>query len=521
MDETYEVDVIVVPGPTWTGGTVNIALDEVHLFTPTGLTWATSYLDLDDTSTVFYYKNELNPDGTLEPVLLGSYNFGDTVPVYVPAEGGAGRWFEISHKWYWIPPYHLGFDIFGTISSACAGTLGDILTGVPGGGIAFTTLMAILTELQAVKEIEYKYAGYCNGVRQEINSVRVEVCSEKHAEFELSAIMQITASVSTTVAIISGWNPVGWAAAATEAALWIAGAYQYGVAADPPDSNYTQVTGIEVPEVPELADINDPGLRRVSEDAILFAAVTRSFLISVERYYGAVAAGALEWQMVQLEAAKHYLSMAQELSARLSSYWSAIAPNLPVPSAADIEAAREYLLNNGLPEIEVSCLLAFGYDQTTIDYIASITATLDDEYFMDPNRIWMGLATISEQLGIVADGLPEPPPSIALCDVDIDPDVLNFKSEGRWVTCYIGPPEGYDVSDIDIGTLKLQNTVTAESTPTGIGDHDSDGIPDLMVKFDQKQLIQLFDPGEQIIALTGQFTDGTPLAGIDVIRVIP
>ncbi len=73
--------------------------------------------------------------------------------------------------------------------------------------------------------------------------------------------------------------------------------------------------------------------------------------------------------------------------------------------------------------------------------------------------------------------------------IDIDPDTLNLKSKGKWVTVYIELSEGFDVEDIDIDTLELEG-IPAEDSPTEIGDYDDDGIPDLMVKFDRKALIE-------------------------------
>jgi len=102
----------------------------------------------------------------------------------------------------------------------------------------------------------------------------------------------------------------------------------------------------------------------------------------------------------------------------------------------------------------------------------------------------------------------------------IAPDTLNRNSKGKWITCYIELPEDYDVSQINVNSLMLQNNVIAESEPTKIGDYDSDGISDLMVKFDRRQLIGLLEAGEQVIDLTGQLIDGTPLVGIDTIRII-
>ena len=55
-------------------------------------------------------------------------------------------------------------------------------------------------------------------------------------------------------------------------------------------------------------------------------------------------------------------------------------------------------------------------------------------------------------------------PSIIEAEVNIDPDTLNVKSKGKWITAYIELPEGYDVNDIDINTVKLQyNDSTVEA----------------------------------------------------------
>lgn len=104
--------------------------------------------------------------------------------------------------------------------------------------------------------------------------------------------------------------------------------------------------------------------------------------------------------------------------------------------------------------------------------------------------------------------------------VDFDPDTLNLKSKGKFVTVYIELPEDFDVSDIDLFSLELNELVSPLPKPIEIGDYDSDGINDLMVKFDLQELIEVLEPGEQIIDLTGRLWDGRPIAGFDFIRVI-
>lgn len=101
--------------------------------------------------------------------------------------------------------------------------------------------------------------------------------------------------------------------------------------------------------------------------------------------------------------------------------------------------------------------------------------------------------------------------------IDIDPNTLNLYSKGRWITVYIELPENYNVSDINASTVKLNGKIPAESHPTEIGDHDTDGIPDLMVKFDRQELIATLGSGEISITITG-FANGILFEGNHTIR---
>ena len=105
--------------------------------------------------------------------------------------------------------------------------------------------------------------------------------------------------------------------------------------------------------------------------------------------------------------------------------------------------------------------------------------------------------------------------------VDFAPDTLNKKSKGKWVTAYIELEVGYDVNDIDVGAVLLNDTVPAEPKPVTIGDYDSDGVPDLMVKFDRAAVQELLTAGNEVeVIVSGELTDDTPFEGTDTIRVI-
>jgi predicted ribosomally synthesized peptide with SipW-like signal peptide len=111
--------------------------------------------------------------------------------------------------------------------------------------------------------------------------------------------------------------------------------------------------------------------------------------------------------------------------------------------------------------------------------------------------------------------------------VDIDPNTLNPHSQGNFVMAYIELPEGFSVGDIVLSTVTLgvvgvEGSVPAKAHPSQVGDHDEDGMPDLMVKFDRPVVIALIGgrSGEVTFRVTGQLSSGEGFEGFDVVRVL-
>lgn len=90
--------------------------------------------------------------------------------------------------------------------------------------------------------------------------------------------------------------------------------------------------------------------------------------------------------------------------------------------------------------------------------------------------------------------------------VDIDPDTLNLKNQGKWVTAYLELLKGYDINKIDLQSIRLNGQIPIESRPITIGDYDNNNIPDLMVKFDRKLVQNILQPENKVKIIVSGFS---------------
>ncbi len=103
------------------------------------------------------------------------------------------------------------------------------------------------------------------------------------------------------------------------------------------------------------------------------------------------------------------------------------------------------------------------------------------------------------------------PPSGSLT-LDIDPDTLNLKSKGRWITAYLSA-ENASVHDINVSTILLQDALAPERW-----DYQGDV---LMLKFNRQEFKDTVQVGESVqVKITGKWEDGTAFEAYDSIRVI-
>jgi hypothetical protein len=101
------------------------------------------------------------------------------------------------------------------------------------------------------------------------------------------------------------------------------------------------------------------------------------------------------------------------------------------------------------------------------------------------------------------------------------PRTFNLSSEGRWVKGNLEPAPPLSADRIDLFSIRLNETVPVDAAgPHEIGDHDGDGIPDLIVRFSRGPFEHTVSGGDRVPVTVTGMVDGQPFTGTDFIRVL-
>ncbi|MBI5075871.1 MAG: hypothetical protein HZB62_11995 [Nitrospirae bacterium] len=197
---------------------------------------------------------------------------------------------------------------------------------------------------------------------------------------------------------------------------------------------------------------------------------------------------------------------------------STLTPTLSINNATDPDSdslTYDFEIYTGTTPVSSMTAIprsASGITSVTLSALSDNTTYTWRARAYDGDRYgaWMDMATFSIHL----------PSTNITATIDFDPNTLNQKSQGNWVTVYIELPAGYNVDDIDMSSLRLGGSIPAVTWPYALGDYDHDGIPDLMVKFDRNAVITLLPNGTHVpVHVTGR-VGATTFEGVDYIRVI-
>jgi len=171
--------------------------------------------------------------------------------------------------------------------------------------------------------------------------------------------------------------------------------------------------------------------------------------------------------------------------------------------------------DTNMTQEEETALCLMQWNETLQQWI-NITTYLDTE-----NNIIYGETS---HLSIFALFTPLLAPVIN-ATIDANPDTVNLISKGKWITVYIELPESYNISDINVSTIMLNDTVPVDlSAPIAVGDYDNDTIPDLTVCFNWTDVTNYILSkgivfGNITLEVSGKLYNGIVFTGTDTILV--
>ena len=98
--------------------------------------------------------------------------------------------------------------------------------------------------------------------------------------------------------------------------------------------------------------------------------------------------------------------------------------------------------------------------------------------------------------------------------MDIQPNVLNLSSKGKWINCEIRFGEDCNAVDVNSATIFLEDEIPAQ----WVWFNETQNV--VMAKFARSDLEAVLEPGNVELTVSGFLNDGRYFIGTDAIKVI-
>jgi hypothetical protein len=103
---------------------------------------------------------------------------------------------------------------------------------------------------------------------------------------------------------------------------------------------------------------------------------------------------------------------------------------------------------------------------------------------------------------------------IIVAEAKITPHNINLTGKGKWITCYIRLPEGYDVADIQPDSIRLEDTIR----PLWMWFDEAKQVA--MVKFKRCEVQQVLEPDDVELTVCGELGNDTLFEANVTIKVV-
>ena len=293
------------------------------------------------------------------------YPQGSTVSGTIPGNETRTMGFRFMPHWYWIPPWNWTqiFSAFLSLAPLVGLNVSDI-------EVANAALNScdIITGQVAEYEVDNVAPSTIDIVPQYIT---IRTPFSKILLLISSHVTSYWAGVSTASGIALLWFPPAAAPFFVAEGLGIGAASLLYIAASDPDSNYTEMVIPEFITLPELYTIPESPEKQFAYSMRDFYSYCEALGKSYGKYKGAEWDTAYYWVSEQLGACCEFSSELVQLIMNNRVTLADVPMSGRFVSPAMISDAHDYLLANGLPEIEISVLSRLGISPAGIDSLTS------------------------------------------------------------------------------------------------------------------------------------------------------
>jgi hypothetical protein len=239
--------------------------------------------------------------------------------------------------------------------------------------------------------------------------------------------------------------------------------------------------------------------------------------------------------MQKLSSAQFYLELACQEMESVKEYTYDLIAQLRenvLFTEAEILEYYEQLAQTGLPPEDVEFYSQF-IPPEEIPALTQALISLNPLYLVNYEPTLMqGMDFLHETLRDATQSVRQEVASITVpVMVDADPDVLNPKSEGKWVTVYIETP-AHDPREVEIDSVRMFGEIRPVTEQKygfvkspKIEDRDGDGYPELTLKFEKSLILDFIKelrlplPTKLTVPITGLIA-GRPFYGEDNISIL-
>lgn len=180
-------------------------------------------------------------------------------------------------------------------------------------------------------------------------------------------------------------------------------------------------------------------------------------------------------------------------------------------------------LEDGLDELGVDTPDEFTYDRTTIVETRPDVVERDGVAYIDGRQKQRTTTTVGGGAGVGVAAMGERFDLAAVpADVDVDPDRINTRSRGRWVTAYLTLDGSVDAADVVLRTVSLKSVQAVTDEQFGFVEDpvvdETDDEQTIQAKFPRDEVVAALGTGTHEVAVSGMFGD-TSFVGWDTVDV--